>query len=198
MDDNTEEPQSEPQIGGIGQTSIDFKFGETVSNMKHLTRLIKAMSKFSILVVVSVITTFVNYFICCIVWFVIFDEYSIIGMIIAAMLSCIDILINTICLILQFDFSKKYYKKICIKCHKKCENRYTQKTNKINKDTKLIRLQSGEFGIKKSNSIQIEDIEQKNNQINNEKFEPQMTQPVMSGTKSISVVGKQSFQTLDA
>ena len=42
----------------------------------------------------------------------------------------IDSFVNCVCLFLQFDFSQNLYKTLCVCCHNKCQDRYTNKANK--------------------------------------------------------------------
>ena len=126
---------------------------ENVDNLRSLTRLISDMSKYTILVTISIISTTI-FAILLTLFGVIIDPDNI-GLII--MFFLIDTFVNTICLILQFEISKKYYFLICGKSHALCEDRYTQRTNKKNlkhdhdtSDTvsyKLARLETGEIGL---------------------------------------------------
>ena len=115
----------------------------TIQNMRHLTRLISDMSKYTILVLFALISSFV--FIILMIFVRIIVENNNYFSLLARLIESFDCLVNCICLVLQFEFSKKYYKILCAKCHTKCEDRYTERTNKQN-DQKLQRLASGELG----------------------------------------------------
>ena len=119
---------------------------QVVTNMRFLTRLIADMSKYTILIVFAMASSFI-----CILLllgivsfmdanFLLRQKYGIIAF-------SIDNLVNSICLALQFHFCKKIYRKICNKCHVKCEDRYTNETNKHNSN-QLQRLASRELGFK--------------------------------------------------
>ena len=75
----------------------------------------------------------------------------------------LDIIINCICLLLQFKMSKKYYKKYCKYCILKCQDRQTKQINKsiskrnlVNINVSLKRLQSGDIGFEIDNNREIE------------------------------------------
>ena len=170
--------------------------------MRYLTRLIKAMSKYTILILIAVVTSFGIFCIAVSIALLCFDnpDQNIVGFMISTMIFSIDAVVNAICLILQFEFSKKIYQKICFKCHRKCEDRYTTQANKHHKDAQLIRLPSGEIGIQKSIGIAIDtqfsqpSLVVAGGAASSVKNEPKMSQ----APTSISIVGAQSVGVLDA
>ena len=186
--------------GAVVDVSSHDITGGTLNNMRYLTRLIKAMSKYTILVSFAVTTTFVIFLLAASILFLCFDnpDESIVGLMVTTMIFCIDAVVNAACLVLQFEFSKKIYAKICFKCHRKCENRYTTQANKHHKDAQLIRLPSGEFGIQKSIGIGIDkqfsqpSIIGASSAGSSVRNEPKMAQA------SISIIGAQSVGVLDA
>ena len=74
----------------------------------------------------------------------------------------IDSFVNCLCLFLQFDFSHNLYKKLCLCCHNKCQDRYTNKANK-----ELIKSGHGNMQLKRTNSQKIR-FESNTNNINSD------------------------------
>ena len=115
-----------------------------VTNMRSLTRLISDMSKYTILFLVAICTSFIfTILFAIIVRGVDGNEFLIQKY--AMFPFAIDNFLNCVALVLQFHSFKKYYKLICNKCHIKCEDRYTKETNKQNDDL-IQRLPSRELG----------------------------------------------------
>ena len=137
-------------VGGLSNLGSQDVASDRLSNMRNLNHLISDMSKYTILIITSLISTFVFLAISVCIYFTEYnkDENSSVTI----MIISFDGLINCICLLFQFDFSKKYYKKICSKCHLICENRYTKETNKrvAKKGSKkrIERLTSGQIGLR--------------------------------------------------
>ena len=154
-----------------------------VTNMRYLTRLISDMSKYTILIIFAICSSVIMILLPVTVINlintkeIIKQKYGISGL-------AIDNLINCICLILQFKSFKYYYKLICNKCHIKCEDRYTNETNKHN-NNQLERLQSRELGFK----------------INSDLSDNNNTDTIanVAGTNTdITLVAQKSIETLDA
>ena len=134
--------------------NLDKDDKHTLSNMRYLTRLMSDMTKYTILVVCAILSTFVIA-LYLIVTFEIVDIRMNNTSQIAVMnvLCCIDNCINCLCLYLQYKFSIKYYKKICHGCHRRCEDRYTRTVNSLASQDgdaqitpQLSRLNSGQIG----------------------------------------------------
>ena len=157
---------------------------DVVINMHYLTRLISLMSKYTLLVGTAIASTFT------VMLLLILDVIFVRGNInpyleesIFRVFITIDALVNIICLALQFRFAKRYYLKICLVCHGKCENRYTNQTNDNSSNSVVLqRLPSGElvFSVNKGN-VEIPDNEQGG-----------------GGMKSISLVAQKSENVMDA
>ena len=133
---------------GAGTTDRTVVAGiddKDVDNLRSLTRLISDMSKYTILVAFASVSTFIFAILLIMVVVVIGVQIEAAFMV----LFMIDSVVNTTCLVFQFEFYKKSYFKFCGKCHKLCETRYTEKANNKNKQAayKLKRLESGEIGI---------------------------------------------------
>ena len=99
--------------------------GPTPANMRKLSIMIRDMSKYTILVAIATLTSFI-FFLVLIIGTAIGTHLS---KMIVRNLNMIDGFINVICLTLQFYFSTHYYRKYCIKLHKLCESRYTKSVN---------------------------------------------------------------------
>ena len=127
---------------GAASSGVDNK---DVDNLRSLTRLISDMSKYTILVAVASVSTFLFSVVLMICVLIIGIEAEAAFMV----LFMIDSAVNTTCLVFQFEFYKKRYFVFCGICHKLCETRYTEKANNKNKKAayKLKRLESGEIGI---------------------------------------------------
>ena len=168
--------------GGLSNTEENK---QVVTNMRFLTRLISDMSKYTILIAFAMVSSFI--FILLLFVFVSFidanflvrQKYGIIAL-------SIDNLVNSICLVLQFDFFKKVYKVICNKCHVKCEDRYTNETNKHNVN-QLQRLASRELGFKVNSNAQ-----------NNDRVEEKDADGPIPDGRQIGLVAQKSMKTLDA
>ena len=121
----------------------DEQFIEKIKDMKSMSKLIGDMSKYTILVGIAIISTFILAIGTSIVlqlknggdiWFI--------------PVFLLDNCINCCCLVLQFEVCKSDYIFCCQNNHKLCEDRYTKRVNQnANTDVKLKRLQSGEIGI---------------------------------------------------
>ena len=105
--------------------------------MRNLNHLISDMSKYTILIILSLSSSFIFYTIGSIVAVLIYASNN--NRSASIMVLTFDGLINCLCLIFQFDFSGKYYKKYFHQCHILCENRYTKETNKRVARTGIIR-----------------------------------------------------------
>lgn len=120
---------------------------ENMDNLKSLVRLINDMSKYTILVGVATFSTFL-FAVSCVI---IAQGLGISFAVPFGFFFLIDTVINTICLVLQFEYYKKHYFYLCGKIHRMCEDRYTRKTNakniQNNNGYKLQRLKTGEIGI---------------------------------------------------
>ena len=80
---------------------------------KHQLKLIHVMTKHSVIVIAGLSSTFTIFILCAIF---LFTENEIIRLLINVF-GFMEILINFICMMFQFNFTKKYYKKIFFKCH---------------------------------------------------------------------------------
>ena len=69
---------------------------------------------------------------------------------------CIDILINEICLLLQFKMSRKYYKLLCKECIVKCQQRQTRQIN--NNIKNMERVTSVELKVLPSGGIGVDSV----------------------------------------
>ena len=174
-------------IGGLSKQEMSTDKMVT-TNMRYLTKLINDMSKYTILVSMAIISSFL--FQLLVFLFVelingtelVIQKYEMIPLI-------IDSLINCICLILQFDSYKKYYNIICIKCHLKCQNRYTNKTNmKMKNGQQLERLQSGELGFKVNKND--------NNTANDNNNNDDNIDDIVATDNEIGLVAQKSITTL--
>ena len=154
---------------------------EVVTNMRFLTRLISDMSKYTILISFAMASSLIFILLLFVLVsfvdanFLVRQKYGIIAL-------SIDNLVNSMCLVLQFDFFKKVYKVICNKCHVKCEDRYTNETNKHN-SSQLQRLASRELGFKVNTQ--------------NDNDAGDVGGPDIDG-KQIGLVAQKSMRTLDA
>ena len=156
------------------------------SNMRYLTQLMESMSKYTILILVSICTTIIIFCISFGIVTAFFDDESIIGFIVTTMIISFDSITNVVCLILQFEFSKSFYWTVCIKCHRKCEDRYTTKANKNQKDAQVIRLENGNFGIQRKTGVNIEKTRDAHDSAQKQEQE------------SMAVIGAQGVLVLDA
>ena len=139
------------ETGGVtmGNKSIDINIGdaskETIHSVRDLTRFMSDMSKYTILILVSLTSTFVTIIISLIVTFGFGANDSWMHCIVTT-----DALFNVVLLVLQFRFARKRYKCLCSKLHRKCEDRYTNETNENIKSqnikSTLVRLPTGEIG----------------------------------------------------
>ena len=176
---------------GLGDLSNE---NEMVTSMRQLTRLISDMSKYTILVIFAIISTFIS------VILVVFVSNSIgyegrdriFSIEYAGIIYGFDVVVNCICLTLQFKAFKSNYLCLCNICHRKCENRYTNQTNKHNSQ-KLLRLESGELGFKiDTQSPDIGTADTVGNEIGaGNKSE------VTPNTQEINMIAQKSVETLD-
>ena len=143
----------------------------TVKNMRQLARLISDMSKYTVLVAISIISS-LTVLVLSVLWILIdpLKTNRILRIKYNILIICIDSLINSICLILQFIFAKQMYKICCNKCHIMCENRYTKQTNQhtagIDGAKKLTRLPSGALGFQVNEKKQNENDDNNNDNDN--------------------------------
>ena len=123
-----------------------------INGMIALNGLIQEMSKYTILICIAMISTTMIGIIGPI--FGIFEWADIY----VCLLICIDVLINDTCLILQYQWSEKYYKKICHCLIIKCQSKQTKNINKnivkmkLNKTIALKQMPSGKIGFDIENS----------------------------------------------
>ena len=115
--------------------------------MFDLNRIISDMTRFSILIGVAAVSTVLIMII-----LVILSSLKTLSIYFAP-LTLIDVIVNNICLILQFKMSRKFYKKFCICFIDKCQERQTKQINesisKMNlmSSVSLKRLDSGDIGL---------------------------------------------------
>ena len=179
-DVQTEQPSNFSGVGGLSNVGQD-RSSERLSNMRNLNYLISDMSKYTILIAISLLSSFIFYAISSAVTVLIYpdNENRAVGIMIIAF----DGLINCLCLIFQFDFSRKQYKKYFRQCHTFCENRYTNETNKRvargGSKKRLQRLPSGQIGLQVDAHSEVNDDddaeehdEQGNNNNNNVGADP--------------------------
>ena len=176
---------------GLGDLSNE---NEMVTSMRQLTRLISDMSKYTILVIFAIISTFISVVLVASVTNSIGYEGRdrIFALEYAGTIYGFDIIVNCICLSLQFKAFKSNYLCLCNICHRKCENRYTNQTNKHNSQ-KLLRLASGELGFKID--TQSADIGTPNT-VDNEIGAGNKSE-VIPNTQEINMIAQKSVETLD-
>ena len=176
---------------GLGDLSNET---EMVTSMRQLTRLISDMSKYTILVILAIISTFISVVLVASVSNSIGYEGRdrIFSLEYAGVIYGCDVVVNCICLTLQFKAFKSNYLCLCNICHRKCENRYTNQTNKHNSQ-KLLRLASGELGFKiDTQSPDIGTPDTVHNEIGaGNKSE------VIPNTQEINMIAQKSVETLD-
>ena len=144
----------------VSMTSLITDFGDDLAdgdkdlfnNMRSLTRLINDMSKYTILISIAIISSF---FTAIVMTTLSFNDNTEFLWMQGGLL--LDATVNCMCLLLQFEFAKGYYKRICGPLHIKCEDRYTKRANKQHINStgddnnivgfKLERLQTGEIGL---------------------------------------------------
>ena len=167
--------------------------------MRLLTRLISDMSKYTILVILLVTLSFLWTVVVCIV--VIEANDVFVGQSIARFFESCLVLTNCICLVLQFEFAKKNYQKMCSGLHKICENRYTKGINQKNKNSQLQRLPSGEFGFKTNGASSTDfelAVDDKENNDNNSNSNNNNTENNDINGAGITLIAQKSVETLHA
>ena len=146
------------------------------TNKPYVTRLINDISelkiKYTIMVIVAIISSlfFLILAMISVEIFKVNGPIRLKGKVQTAILS-IDSFVNCFVLFLQFDFSQNLYKKFCIFCHNKCQDRYTNKTNKQliksgHGNMKLERTKSKEIIFKSNSNNNNNTNENKNNNEN--------------------------------
>ena len=156
------------------------------------------MSKYTILVVTSLTTTFLLVVTIVTIVFVSIGMAGSVPWINLRLVTSFDNVINSLCLLLQFDFASNIYKRVCIKCHGYCEDRYTKRTNAQN-NHQLERLPTGDLGFKVNQGSNSVDVNNDND--NNSGLNPMNAMNLnggSDGTKSISLVAQKSAETLRA
>ena len=125
---------------------LELGLDDTPDNMRNLSLMIRDMSKYTILISVAAVSSFLM----CILVIIGSVIDTIRALIIVANFTIIDGIINVICLTLQFYFSKKYYDICCSKLQKTCERRYTKNVNS--------RLQKSEAAQNSSHILQLKTL----------------------------------------
>ena len=191
--------ENDKYSGGLSDLTNDK---DEIMSMRHLTRLVSDMSKYTILITIAIISTFISFLTVSLIFFA-FDDNTrnnIFSFGIAKIIFSIDSLINCICLSFQFRSFKKDYLKFCNKFHRQCEDRYTNETNKHN-DTKLQRLASGELGFKidhDNNHDGITDMAGSDNVFDHDKNINGDRDTTNDAVTEINMLGQKSASTLDA
>ena len=167
---NGSKDQDSVDARAYADVNVSLEEKEAVSHMRTLTLIISDMSKYSILITIAILSTFIVYFI----GFILSNTISYYrnNRIIGIMTQSIDNIINCICLILQYKFARNKYKFLCNRCHLKCENRYTNDTNQklasdANNENELVRLTSGQLGLQSVNNYNVNNNNNNNNNKNN-------------------------------
>ena len=173
---------------GLGDLSNE---NEMVTSMRQLTRLIADMSKYTILVTFAISSTFISVVVVTITSSNIGYEGrdKIYSLEYNGIIYGFDLVVNCICLTLQFKAFKSNYLWLCNFCHGKCQDRYTNQTNKHNSQ-QLQRLPSGELIFKIDDEIQtaaagIDSSEMERNE-----------SEVIANTQEINLVAQRSVETL--
>ena len=157
---------------------------EMVTSMRQLTRLIADMSKYTILVTFAISSTFISVVVVTISTFNIGYQGrdKIYSLEYNGIIYGLDLVVNCICLILQFKAFKSNYLCFCNFCHGKCQDRYTNQTNKHNSQ-QLQRLPTGEliFKIDHETHTGAADID---------------SSEVIASTQEINFIAQRSVETL--
>ena len=140
---NVDNSKTKDNNDGIRQCSNERSRS---NEMFNLNRLVSDMTRFSILICVAMCSTMFQT--------VILVLYGFSGLldIYIFFFTLTDLLINNICLILQFKMARKYYKKFCFCFINKCQSRQVNKINKSLDEMNLLskmslkRLPTGEIG----------------------------------------------------
>ena len=130
-----------------------------------MTRLINDISelkiKYTLMVIIALISSLLLFVIGILALQIKIDgPFRLEAKLSSAILS-IDSFVNCFCLFLQFDFSQNLYKKLCVCCHNRCQDRYTNKANK-----QLIKFGHSNMKLKRTKSKDI--VFECNNNSNNE------------------------------
>ena len=120
-------------------------------NMVVLNNIIADMIKYTILIGVAMSSTSLAA-----MFLPIVRSFKSVSFAYLNLLVCIDILINQICLLLQFKMSRKYYKLLCKVCIGKCQQRQTKQIN--NNIKNMERVTSVELKVLPTGGIGVDSV----------------------------------------
>ena len=104
---------------------------------KRITKeIVSVMTRTTILVCIAVISSSMNGIMMSIIFITRFNYYAVYYY---AFMTCIDCIINIVCLSLQFEYNGVYYVKYCDCCDKWVKNRYI---GQITQNTQVLTLTS--------------------------------------------------------
>ena len=146
--------QVDINVGGTSTNGDDNNSNNTAGldkNMVLLNNIIADMIKYTILIGVAMTSTSIGAIMIPIVQSLDSVPFAYLNLLV-----CMDILVNEICLLLQFKMSRKYYKLVCKVCISKCQERQTQQINKSIKS--MERVTSVELKILPSGGIGVDSV----------------------------------------